>query len=185
MREQADWLEKIKQETKHMLAEIAEKINLKTNGILILGGSSSEILGAKIGSCGSLEIGNAIVKEMQQFIRENNQILAVQCCEHLNRALVVEQVFADKCQLEIVSAVPVVNAGGAFATSAYQLFEQPVLVEYIRADYGIDIGNTFIGMHLKNVVVPVRLNIKKIGSATVNVANTRPKFIGGSRAIYK
>lgn len=185
MGEQGDCIEKIKQETKQMLVEFAEKIKLKDNGILVLGGSSSEVLGSKIGSCGSLDVGNCIIKEVLQFAQEHKQILAVQCCEHLNRALVVEKVFAENSGLEVVSAIPVITAGGAFATSAYQSFEQSVLVEHIRADYGIDIGNTFIGMHLKNVVVPVRLDVKKIGGATVNVANTRPKFIGGSRSVYK
>ena len=108
--------------------------------------------------------------------------LAAQCCEHLNRALILERAAAGNA--DIVNVVPQPKAGGSFATAAYHAFSDPVALEHIRADAGLDIGGTLIGMHLKEVAVPLRLGIDHIGSAILLAARTRPKFIGGSRAIY-
>ena len=85
---------------------------------------------------------------------------------------------------DIVNVVPQPKAGGSFATAAYAAFSDPVAVEHIRADAGMDIGDTLIGMHLKEVAVPVRLSVKTVGEAPLVCARTRPKFIGGCRAVY-
>ena len=119
------------------------------------------------------------------LIKENGLFLAAQCCEHLNRALVVEREAAERFNLEIVSAVPKPKAGGSFAAAAYLAYAEPVLVEHIKASAGLDIGSTLIGMHLKDVAVPLRLEIKTIGEASVTAARTRPKLIGGARAQYE
>jgi uncharacterized protein (TIGR01440 family) len=157
---------------------------LKPGEIAVLGGSSSEIQGQRLGSAGSLELGVAVVEAFLSAARQRGNFLAVQACEHLNRALVVEAEAAEVYALEIVSAVPHLHAGGGLATAAYQLFRQPVLVERIAAHAGIDIGEVMIGMHLKPVAVPLHLPQKTLGEARVNAARTRPKLIGGERARY-
>ena len=119
------------------------------------------------------------------MLKEKGIYLAAQCCEHLNRALIVERECADKYGYEIVSVKPQPKAGGSFATVTYESLEAPVAVEFIKADAGMDIGDTLIGMHLRHVAVPVRVSVKKIGEANLVCARTRPKFIGGARAIYE
>ena len=118
-------------------------------------------------------------------MKEKGIFLAAQCCEHLNRALVVERECAEKYGLEIVCVVPKAKAGGSFATTAYENFNAPVVVETIKAHAGVDIGSTIIGMHLRHVAVPVRLSMKQLGEANVTFARTRPKYIGGPRAVYE
>ena len=152
--------------------------------ILVVGCSTSEVLGGKIGTIGSLEAAQEIFSALSEKCSEKGLYLACQCCEHLNRALVVEKALAIREKLTIVCAVPHEHAGGSFATAAYRSFSEPVLVEQISADLGIDIGQTFIGMHLKRVAVPVRTSVKKIGEAPVTFAKVRPKHIGGERAKY-
>ena len=159
--------------------------DLKPGKIVVLGGSTSEVLGEKIGSASNLAIGRIILAGILPLIREKNLYLAVQCCEHLNRALVVEESCAERYHLEIVSAIPYEKAGGALAAAAMEDFVTPVLVETIAADAGLDIGDTFIGMHLRRVAIPVRLPIKMIGRARLTLAMTRPKLIGGERTRYK
>ena len=140
--------------------------------------------GGHIGKYSSLDAAQAAFTPIAAALKERGVYLAAQCCEHLNRALVVERALAESRGLEIVSVVPQPKAGGSFATLAYRAAKDPVVVEEIRADAGLDIGGTLIGMHLKQVAVPVRLSLDHIGSAILLAARTRPKFIGGIRAKY-
>ncbi|WP_102348234.1 TIGR01440 family protein [Bacillus sp. Marseille-P3661] len=167
-----------------VLDDLQAAASLTQGQILVVGCSTSEVIGERIGTAGTEEVAETIFETLQQFQKEAGVALAFQCCEHLNRALVVESETAITRQLEIVSVVPVRKAGGAMATYAYKRFKNPVMVEYIKADAGIDIGDTFIGMHLKHVAVPVRSSVKTIGQAHVTIARTRPKLIGGERAVY-
>ena len=163
-------------------AELYEKAGLKRGSILVIGCSTSEVTGAKIGTNSSMETAGEICRALFDFARERGVYLAVQCCEHLNRAVITERSAVPGA--EIVNVVPQPKAGGSLATCAYAAFEDPVAVEEIRADAGLDIGLTLIGMHLKKVAVPVRLENRTIGAAPVVAARTRPKFIGGVRAAY-
>ena len=172
----------IYEETYASAAELYEKAGLKRGSILVIGCSTSEVTGAKIGTNSSMETAGEICRALFDFARERGVYLAVQCCEHLNRAVITERSAVPGA--EIVNVVPQPKAGGSLATCAYAAFEDPVAVEEIRADAGLDIGLTFIGMHLKKVAVPVRLENRTIGAAPVVAARTRPKFIGGVRAVY-
>ncbi len=176
-------LEKIRLEARKLAEEFCEGAKLKKGQLVVMGSSSSEVRGSKIGSDSSLEVAEVVFEEIYKALTEKGVYLAVQCCEHLNRALITERE-ALKCGEEVVNAVPQLHAGGAFAMTAYKTFKDPVAVEHIKADAGIDIGSTLIGMHLKEVAVPVRINQKNIGSAYVVCARTRPKYIGGERARY-
>lgn len=164
--------------------ELIEFANLRKGQIMVLGASTSEVAGKKIGSASSMEIGMALVSGIKKACDETGINLAVQACEHINRSLVVESEVAFQRGLEIVTVLPHPKAGGAAASSAYKLFKDPVMVEKISADAGIDVGHTLIGMHLHPVVVPVRLELEKVGNAPVVFARTRPKLIGGERAHY-
>ena len=152
--------------------------------LLVVGGSSSEMAGGTIGHQSTYELGEALAEAALTLAKARGFECAFQCCEHLNRALVVERRTAEKYGLEIVCAVPRPKAGGSLATAAYRRMENPVLVERVEADAGLDVGLTLIGMHLRRVAVPVRLSMQKIGCATVTAARTRPKLIGGERAKY-
>lgn len=178
-------LETIKDQTRRALLELIEKASLKENDIFVLGGSSSEVQGGQIGKNSSLEIGETIIKEVLEILNEKKIYLAVQGCEHINRALVVERELAEKKDLEIVSVVPALHAGGSMALAAYKYMKDPVMVEHIVAKAGMDIGDTEIGMHVKFVQVPVRLSIKEIGKGHLTALSSRPKLIGGERAVYK
>lgn len=162
--------------------EIIEKAKLTAGSILVVGCSTSEITGSKIGTNSAPEVAAEVFHALNDSASEKGIYLAVQCCEHLNRAIVVERSAVP--QADIVNVVPKPKAGGSMATAAYSSFANPVVVEEISADAGIDIGFTLIGMHLKRVAVPVRLENNKIGEALVVAARTRPKFIGGARAVY-
>jgi uncharacterized protein (TIGR01440 family) len=157
---------------------------LEEGDIFVVGCSSSEIVGEHIGKGSSIEAAQAVFKGIYPVLRERGIYLAAQCCEHLNRAIVLEKDAAKKYGYEIVNVVPQKKAGGSFATTAYENFICPVAVEAIKAKAGIDIGGTLIGMHLTAVAVPVRLSITRIGEAHIHCARTRPKYIGGSRAHY-
>lgn len=174
--------EKICGECLNTIKEAVEKSHIKKGGIFVVGCSTSEILGNRLGTNSAPEIGEAVFETINNYLAQNGIFLAAQCCEHLNRAIIIESEAA-KC-LERVNVVPQPKAGGSFATAAYKGFKNPVAVEFIKADAGIDIGCTLIGMHIKHVAVPMRLNNNKIGEAIVSAARTRPKFIGGERAIY-
>ncbi len=164
------------------IAEIAEKANLRSGNILVIGCSTSEIVGERIGTNSVPRVASEIFAAFYAYAKEKGIFLAVQCCEHLNRAIVTEREAVR--DLEIVNVVPQPKAGGSMATAAYAAFADPVVVEEIKADAGIDIGLTLIGMHLKRVAVPVRLEHNRIGEALVVAARTRPRFIGGVRAAY-
>lgn len=174
----------IKKELNICIDELLEKCNLEKEDIFVLGCSTSEVKGNIIGKDTDVDIGKVIVSIINEKLSNNGIELAVQCCEHLNRAIVVEKDVAKKHNLEIVSVIPQKNAGGGVATAAYEIFKNPVVVEKIVANAGIDIGDTSIGMHVKFVQVPVRLSINKIGKAHITSLKSRPKLIGGSRAIY-
>jgi len=178
-------LDVIKNQTTHMVTELLQSASLSPGQILVVGCSTSEVLGAKIGSGGSSTVAGAILDSLRQVCTQRGIYLAVQCCEHLNRALVIEQQAAIVYNLDEVMVVPMPQAGGALGAQAMADFEHPVVVENIKAHAGLDIGSTLIGMHLKPVAVPVRLAQKNIGQALVTAALTRPKLIGGARAVYK
>ncbi|UTL72371.1 TIGR01440 family protein [Bacillus halotolerans] len=178
-------MSEITQTWKTMLSEFQDKAGLKENQVFVLGCSTSEVAGSHIGTSGSTDIAESIYSGLAEPKEKTGIHLAFQCCEHLNRALVVEEETAELFRLPAVSAVPVPKAGGAMASYAFKQMKSPVLVETIQADAGIDIGDTFIGMHLKQVAVPVRISQNSLGAAHVTLARTRPKLIGGMRAVYE
>ena len=163
--------------------EIIAAAKLKAGDILVVGCSSSEVAGGVIGHNSSLETAEAVFGGIYDAVNEKGIYLAAQCCEHLNRAICVERAAVPNA--EEVCVVPQPKAGGSFATTAYRTFRDPVMLEEIKADAGLDIGGTLIGMHLKRVAVPVRLSLDHIGSAILLAARTRPKYIGGERAKYE
>ena len=170
---------------KELAAAAEELISIakpKKGQIFVLGCSTSEVLGNKIGTGGSSETAVAMFKALKAVCDAHELYLAVQCCEHLNRAIITEREAAKG--LDIVNVIPQPKAGGSFATAAYNAFKDPVALEEIRADAGLDIGGTLIGMHLKKVAVPLKLTVRKIGEANLTAARVRPKFIGGCRAVY-
>ena len=167
----------------HLAAEeLCEKAKLKKGQIVIIGCSSSEVIGSKIGTDSSPDVAAALYEGLSEVFSEKGIYLAAQCCEHLNRAVIVEREAVPFSY--VVNAIPQPKAGGSFATTAYKNMKDPVAVEEIAADAGLDIGGTLIGMHLKKVAVPLRLSIKNIGEALLLAARTRPKFVGGVRAVY-
>ena len=176
--------EEIKKAAETAICEILENTDLKNGDIFVVGCSSSEILGSKIGKGSSFEAARIVFETIYPKLSEKGIFLAAQCCEHLNRALIIERACAEKYGYETVAVVPQPKAGGSFATLTYENMREPVVVEKIRAHAGMDIGLTLIGMHLKDVAVPLRLSVNHIGEATIVCAYTRPKFIGGSRATY-
>ena len=167
------------------VTELLGEANLNAGDIFVVGCSSSEILGSKIGKGSSYDAARAVFEVIYPILKEKGIYLAAQCCEHLNRAIVIEKEAADKCGYEPVSVIPQPKAGGSFATVTYKSLNSPVIVEQIKAHAGIDIGGTLIGMHLKAVAVPVRVSVSQIGQANIVCARTRPKYIGGERACYK
>lgn len=173
-----------RKQTESILSEFQQQAQLGKKDIFVIGCSTSEVSGGKIGTSGTFEAAEVIFNALQNFRKETGVTLAFQCCEHLNRALVVERETAERLSLEIVSVVPVRHAGGAMATYAFEHLSDPVVVEFIKADAGIDIGDTLIGMHLKHVAVPIRTSGNRIGNAHVTMAKTRHKLIGGERAVY-
>ena len=166
------------------VSEIITAAHLKEGDIFVVGCSSSTVTGQSFGSASSLDIAQALFNGIYPVLQQKGIYLAAQCCEHLNRAIVIERKAAEKQNREAVNVVPQPKAGGSFATITYNTLQEPVMVEHIRADAGMDIGGVLIGMHLKEVAVPMMLSVKKIGEANVTAARTRPKFIGGERAHY-
>ena len=175
-------LEQIRQEAAAAARQLAEAARLHKGQIVVIGCSTSEVVGHQVGSWSTPEAANAIFRGLDSVFTPMGVYMAAQCCEHLNRALIVEREAVPGA--EIVNVVPQPKAGSSFATAAYHAFRHPVALEEIRADAGLDIGGTLIGMHLKKVAVPVRLAQNHIGQAIVLAARTRPKFIGGDRAVY-
>jgi uncharacterized protein (TIGR01440 family) len=182
--EKAKWLEGISHAVETIAGELSVRAQLNAKRIVVIGTSTSEVAGQQIGSSGSEEVAAAIFEGLLDAQHTFGFQLAFQCCEHLNRALVVKRETAERFNLQEVTAIPVRKAGGAMASYAFRTWPDAVLVEAIQAHAGIDIGDTLIGMHLKSVVVPYRPSVRKIGSAHVNAAFTRPKLIGGQRAVY-
>ena len=172
----------IYEQTTAVITELCEKAKLKAGNIIVVGCSTSEVVGATIGTNSSPEVAGEIFRALHDYTESKGLYLAVQCCEHLNRAIITERKAVPYA--EPVNVVPQPKAGGSLATQAYAGFIDPIAVEEIKADAGIDIGFTLIGMHLKKVAVPVRLDNHTIGEAMVVAARTRPKFIGGVRAVY-
>lgn len=177
-------LQQITKQAEQATKELLDAAKLIKGDIFVVGCSSSEVGGETIGSHSSPEVAKAVFSGIYPVLKNQGIFLAAQCCEHLNRAIIIEQEVQRYCGLDAVNVVPQPKAGGSFATAAYAAFEHPVAVETIRAAAGLDIGGTLIGMHLKEVAVPVRISIKQIGQAQLICARTRPKFIGGIRSIY-
>lgn len=177
-------LEKLEQESYEAASEILEAAKVKKGNLFVVGCSTSEVLGSKIGTASSPEAAQAVFAGIYRAAREHEVYLAAQCCEHLNRSLILESEAAERYGYEEVNVVPQPKAGGSFATAAYHAFAHPAAVEHIKAHAGMDIGDTLIGMHMKDVAVPVRIAQKQIGEAHVVCARTRAKFVGGIRAIY-
>ena len=176
--------DEIRQQAALAITELIEYSGLKAGELLVIGCSSSEIVGERIGKGSSMEAAEAVYAGIAPALREHGILLAAQCCEHLNRALIVERSTAERFGYEAVNVRLWAHAGGSFATTVWEHMEQPVAVEHIRAHAGMDIGDTLIGMHLREVAVPVRLSVKTIGRASLVCARTRPRFIGGERARY-
>ncbi len=174
--------ENIAKQAEEVCSELCDRAGLKKGQILVTGCSTSEVCGDRIGSNSNLEVAEAVFRGIYKATQERGIYLAAQCCEHLNRAIIIEREAIPGS--DIVNVVPQPKAGGSFATTAYKQFRDPVALEEIKADAGIDIGDTFIGMHLKKVAVPVRLEHHEIGKAHITAARVRPKFIGGERAHY-
>lgn len=177
-------LEQIKNDLVHITEDVLAQTNTKAGDIFVVGCSSSEVNGGVIGKNSSAEIGKLIADTLIDLLNSKGIYLAVQGCEHINRALTVEKELAQKLNLEIVSVVPKLHAGGSCATAAYLGMKNPVVVEHIVADAGIDIGDTAIGMHIRHVQIPIRPAIKELGHAHVTALGHRPKKIGGERAEY-
>ena len=179
-------LEQIRTQAQQAAAELCDAAKLRVGDLIVVGCSSSEVLGHRIGTDSNVEAARVIYEAIAGELEMRGIFLAAQCCEHLNRALIVEREIAERFNLEVVNAVPQPKAGGSFATAAYQGFRDAVAVESLNhsAKAGMDIGGTLIGMHLKAVAVPVRLSMNHIGEAIVLFARTRPRFVGGERAHY-
>lgn len=178
-------LSEISAQVETVVRELVKAGNLMPGRMLVIGTSTSEVLGKRIGTAGALETAARIYAGVEAARNEVSFIPVYQCCEHLNRALVMERASAEYFGLTIVHAVPMPQAGGSMAAYAFSQFSEPCLVESIQAHAGIDIGDTLIGMHLRPVAVPVRPSITTIGGAHVTMAFTRPKLIGGARAVYE
>lgn len=178
-------MEHLERQTREVMESLLALSEAKAGQLLIVGGSSSEVLGGTIGKASSAEVGQVIIGIIKSVCDEHQLHLAVQCCEHLNRALVIDEAYAISRGFTLVNARPVPEAGGSFATAYWNSLDKPALAETITADLGLDIGDSFIGMHLRSVAVPIRLSRKSIGEAHVTAAKTRYKLIGGSRAQYQ
>ena len=180
--EKAELLQQVKEEAVKAANELVAEAQLHKGQVVVVGCSTSEVVGRKVGSWSTPEVAQAIFDGLNSVFGPLGIYIAAQCCEHLNRALIVD--YAAVPGAEIVNVMPQPKAGSSFATAAYNAFPHPVALEEIKADAGLDIGGTLIGMHLKKVAVPVRLEQNHIGDAILLAARVRPKFIGGERAIY-
>jgi uncharacterized protein (TIGR01440 family) len=169
-----------------IVEELIQAGKLQPGQLIVIGASTSEVIGEHIGKHGSIDVAEALFAGINTTRKKHGLAIAFQCCEHLNRALVVEREWLDKHpQFVEVSAIPVPKAGGSMAAYAFRHLDQPVLIESVQAHAAIDIGDTLIGMHLKSVAVPFRPSVRTLGSAHITTAYTRPKLVGGERAVYK
>lgn len=175
-------LKEIEKDTRQITKELLDAANLNPGDAVVVGGSTSEVMGEHLGSNTNEEVAQKIVKTIVDILKENDIYPVIQSCEHINRALVVEKEYAKAHNLEPVNVVPVLSAGGGFATAAMKILKDPVVVEHVGVQAGIDIGDVFIGMHLKNIGVVVRSNIKTIGKAHLSMIRTRLRLIGGDRS---
>ncbi|WP_339215127.1 TIGR01440 family protein [Solibacillus sp. FSL W8-0372] len=178
-------LHDLQNDLKQALIEFEQQVKFTEDQLFVVGCSTSEVMGEKIGTAGALNVAEVLYEEFSKFAQRNNIYLVFQGCEHINRALTLESAVAKKYHLEPVSVIPVRTAGGSMSAYAFSQMTEPVVVESIQAHYGIDIGQTLIGMHLKAVAVPIRTSVKRLGNAVITLATTRPKLIGGERAQYK
>lgn len=174
-----------KQQLETILTEIAEQTTFEPGEFFVVGCSTSEVAGQRIGTAGAFDIGETLYEPLANFAKKHGLFLAFQGCEHINRALTIEKEALQSHRLERVTVIPTVHAGGSMSAYAYRQMNEPVVVEELQAQAGIDIGQTLIGMHLKKVAVPLRTSLAKIGDAVVTIATTRPKLIGGVRAVYE
>ncbi len=181
----AAFLSQISETAERAIRELIEASDLKAGQLLVVGCSTSEIIGKQIGQASVPAVAKALVDGILPIVNEKGIYLAAQCCEHLNRALIIERECAEKYGWEPVWVRPQPKAGGSFATAVYDALREPVAVEKIRAHAGLDIGGTLIGMHLREVAVPIRLSVRVLGEAPLLCAKTRPKYIGGPRAVYE
>ena len=168
-----------------LLDEVEQQVEFRPKQLFVVGCSTSEVVGEKIGTAGTIDVAQVLYNELQRFAQKHQIFLVFQGCEHINRALTLEAAAAKQYHLEPVSVVPVRTAGGSMSAYAYTQMNEPVVVEAISAHAGIDIGQTLIGMNLKHVAVPIRTSVKHVGEAVITLATTRPKLIGGERAQYK
>lgn len=175
-------LKQIEKDTRQIIMELLNAANLEPKDAVVIGGSTSEIMGEHLGSNTNIEVAEIVIKTIVDILEENDIYPVVQGCEHINRALVVEKEYARVHNLEPVNVVPILSAGGGFATVAMDILKDPVVVEKVGVQAGLDIGDVFIGMHLKNVGVVVRSDIEKIGKAHLSMIRTRLKLIGGDRS---
>ena len=181
----ADKLQEMAQVWDGVLEAFFLKTNLRSHQIIVLGCSTSEVIGQQIGQGSSLEIAEMLLPPLLERVQQQGLFLAVQGCEHINRALVVEEACVDHYGLEAVTVLPALHAGGAMTVNAWKNFSSPIMVERIQGHAGIDIGDTFIGMHLRPVAIPIRIHVKELGQAHITLAYTRPRLIGGPRAEYE
>ncbi len=179
-------MESVKQEAATLLTEVIGLSKIQKGDLLVIGCSSSEVLGKRIGTGSSVEAAEAIFEGFAPILKEHGIALAAQCCEHLNRALVVERTTMERFGLTQVNVIPQPKAGGSFATTVYKAFDDPIVVESTeqKAVAGIDIGGVMIGMHIMPVVVPLKITQRRIGEAVITAARRRPKYVGGIRAVY-
>lgn len=184
MNDEAFLLE-VRRQVQQAAADLLDAAGLQPGHVLVVGCSTSEVAGARIGTAGSENVARAVLEPLWEVSQEHGLYLACQCCEHLNRALVVQSEAVQRYNWEQVTVVPVPKAGGAFASRAMHHMPGAVVVEEVQAHAGLDIGSTLIGMHLRRVAVPVRLSLDMIGHARLTAARTRPKLIGGERAVYR
>ena len=178
-------LQELAKEWEEILDGFFQQVTLRSQQILVLGCSTSEVVGHRIGQGSSLDVAGVLLPPLLERAHQKGIYLAVQGCEHINRALVVEEACAEHYGLEIVTVRPALHAGGAMTVKAWELFSSPVMAEHIQGHAGIDVGDTFIGMHLRPVVIPIRIQVKELGEAHLTLARTRPRLIGGPRAVYE
>ncbi|PHK49105.1 TIGR01440 family protein [Staphylococcus edaphicus] len=172
------------EDLKLLLEELKSRSFFNTNELCVIGCSTSEVIGERIGSVGSMEVAKEIFDSLKEIEYETGVSFVYQGCEHINRAVTIEKSQFDPLTMEEVTVVPDVHAGGSLATYAYQHMDEPIVVEHISVPKGIDIGQTLIGMHINHVAIPERTSVKQIGEAIVTIASSRPKKIGGERAKY-
>ena len=182
--EQKDLFWQVQSEAAKAAQQLVDQAHLHQGQIVVVGCSTSEVVGKRVGSWSTPEIAQAIFNGLNSVFAPQGIYIAAQCCEHLNRAIIIEREAAEQYGWEEVCVVPRPHAGGSWATTCWKQFKDPIAVEEIRAHAGIDIGGTLIGMHLRRVAVPVRLSLNRIGEANILCARTRPKLIGGERAKY-